>query len=145
MWAIKAAAVVATCHDNQSENKYVTCHANSEIVNAAVQSACSQTRQSRTPAPMHMVVKRRNADEQEHSIFVCLLQIIRMSSHRKVKASSQTSLDIVPSSFSCACRGAPPWCQGWRKRVLWFPAERRFTIDRQGRAECNSIGDYWAT
>lgn len=70
MWAIKAAAVVATCHDNQSENKYVTCHANSEIVNAAVQSACSQTRQSRTPAPMHMVVKRRNADEQEHSIFL---------------------------------------------------------------------------
>lgn len=78
--------------------------------------------------------------------FCCgLLQLIKIGSHRKVKASDQTSSNIFPSWFSCACRGAPPWCQGWEKRALWFPAERRFTIDRQGRAECNSIGDYWAT
>lgn len=73
-----------------------------------------------------------------------LLIVIRICSHRKVKASDQTSSNIF-SSFSCACRGAPLWCQGCEKRVLCFPAERRFTIDRQGRAECNSIGDYRAT
>lgn len=79
-------------------------------------------------------------------IFFCLLLliVIKTCSHRKVKASDQTSSNIF-SSFSCACRGAPLWCQGCEKRVLCFPAERRFTIDRQGRAECNSIGDYWAT
>lgn len=38
------------------------------------------------------------------------------------------------------------WCATLVPRLEeWFPVERRFTIDRQGRANCVSIGgDYWA-
>lgn len=38
------------------------------------------------------------------------------------------------------------WCATLVPRLEeWFPVEGRFTIDRQGRANCVSIGgDYWA-
>lgn len=104
-----------------------------------------------TKSLMHMEVKRRDADEQEWkckiwNIYIYWLFFTNWTQNLFSPESEgdQTSSNTF-SSFSCACRGAPLWCQGCEGGERWFPAERRFTIDRQGRAECNSIGDYSAT